>query len=268
VSGTGTYLDALDADLDLEFENADVVETEALFTAAPERSSVPFPSDAPAGFADWREFFAEAKASVTSGNEEEIAAPVPEVRETRAGSVEDLVRGPKKAALAALSMGWDLDITVTEVYTPPTLYKHASEEHSRGDVRYPERHETFWALTAFAPGKVALGFHAVYVETETAKGGRGFSFDAARAADPLGMPLTLEGRYKPGKAERLDKRETAESLAARQREMDAVAARAAATYNDNAAYLERRPLFTAAKEFDLWLGDYVALLQPTEEETE
>jgi hypothetical protein len=256
----------VDEDLDLEFENADVVESDAVLEGPRGRTPVPFPSEAPEGFADWRAFFRTAKESVRAAEEDELDDSTPQVRARREGDVADLVRGPKKVAQTALSLGWPVKVEVIEVYVPPVLFKSTTDDHRRGDVRYEEKRLTWWTLTALAPG-LPLGFHAAYLETETAKGGRGFTFDAARAADPVGMPTPLGHHYKAGKPQRLDKRETAESLAARQREMEAVAARANATYNDAADYLEHRPLFTSAKDFDLWLSDWAAMLTPTEKET-
>jgi len=260
MSKTLTYLDLLDdPEEESEWENADTAESEApLVRNLHERTPVLFPSDS-TWFSEWRERWRSER------NDETLEESVPVVLARREGDPALLMRGPKKVVGMALALGWKVDIRVTEVRRPDTLFKHASDEHNRGDVRYKGGDETWWFIMARHPQAV-LAFRAVYTETVTPSGGRGFSFEHASAIDPVGMPTELYYEYKAPKASKVDKYETTASVEARQQHLDDMAADANRMFNTGKTYRNHRPLFTAAKEFEAWMGEWVEMLTPKREE--
>ncbi|MFF2388942.1 hypothetical protein [Agromyces sp. NPDC058104] len=242
----------------------EVVENDAAYHGPRERTSPPFPSEPPAGFESWRAFFQDAKEQVRARKERPTNAPVQPIGYTE---IDPLAKTTplsiRKLAKTVADAGWLYSCRRYEWHVPDRFYvgDSAVTGARAGDLKEAAHDEASYALIAApAAGQGKVGFKACWAATKT-----GASFDFVQATDPVGVLRELYADYKAGKAPRLDKRETAESVAIRQRQMDELAERASCTYNTGETYLERHPLFKAAGEFNEWLEEWIALTAPKAE---
>lgn len=84
----------------------------------------------------------EAEGAFDAGGESEVVVPAwrPEV--------DDLPTKPKGIAKRLQAAGWEVRMSTGTVYVARTLYVGNAEDHSRGDVRYPDHDDTWWSVQA------------------------------------------------------------------------------------------------------------------------
>jgi hypothetical protein len=149
------------------FDNADTPEPDLdapLIEHRYERT-VPKVTGAPWDMAAWiREDRArrEAAGAFDAGGHTEI------VQRAYLVEPDDLPRAPKPIAKRLIGLDWEVKCGVAIVYVTPTLYVGATETHSKGDLRYPDRDEWWWSIRAVlrTQGKPVAAFIASWCTVE------------------------------------------------------------------------------------------------------
>jgi hypothetical protein len=128
-------------------------------------------------------------------------------------------------------------------------------EHRRGDLKKPAHRRVHWWLTAAHPGlRLAFQAHWEQKRGRTARSAPAFTFVEATCADPVGMPVEFFVDYGLGVIRR-EKDEPDWAYVERSERLQLAARERDYRYNDGQSWLNRRPVFRAFKEFDLWLGE-------------
>lgn len=216
---------------------------------------------------DWSAYFtrlratsqAEAQVPPTIRHVLRVSAPPAAAERFLGLSVRKTLKRLREAGWE-VTLGWSLVWQSTEFYADDSQRKPGQEQpdHRRGDLKSPARTERHWWLHAsFRPLRLAVRLH--WREGATPKGGRSFGFEEAICADPVGMPSELFVDYTPtGNALKQTKDEPQWAHQQRVARMKAIAERQDYQYNDGASYLNHRPVFSAWKEFDVWLSEWEA----------
>lgn len=129
-------------------------------------------------------------------------------------------------------------------------------EHRRGDLKKAAHRRVHWWLSAaFPPSRLGFLAHWEQKRGRTARSTPAFSFVSAHCRDPLGIPTEFFADYSLGASvlkQKEDEPEWAhhERVARLQYE-----AQQRDQYNDGRSWLNRRPMFTAFREFEIWLNE-------------
>lgn len=239
----------------------EVEESDRLVTVDASRRTAPkYPSPPPAGYESWRSFFDEVRAESKEAAEvpDSVATLLsadPEPDETGLGSSPG---GLLKRTRAA---GWEVEVTRSVVHHTDVLLKNDSKATGgrRGDVTTPAHEKVHW----FVNGGIraaGVGFAAHWIEGVTPKGGKSFGFQSVIVRDPAGLPVELYCNYAPksyvikqAPEERDDRwRERVERFERAADVMDT-------KYNDAASYIARELVFTAWKEFNEWVTEWLEI---------
>ena len=177
-------------------------------------------------------------------------------------TLDQLPQSPKKTAVRAIEMGWEVREWLTIVEYEPTLFLAQSKEGDRnqhivGDVRYEGYTASLYVVEARDPLSRDVGFRAYYAGKSYASGKKGAAgaFTQALIHDPVGIPILLHAEYKLIRPSR-DKYETEASFNRRVKAVDDLVAEMDRTYNDGSWYFAKTHWFSVAGEFDAWLADW------------
>jgi hypothetical protein len=233
-----------------------------------QRTSVPFPSAPPVGYASWGDWFREKKAESTK----EAAVPAAVTTVTASDDNPDrsgLGVNLKKLIRMAEAADWDYFVRRTATWTTDAFYADDSQKkpgeeqpkNRRGDLKKAAHETIHWWIN----GRIVsmrLGFVCHWTEGLTPSGGRSFGFEGAHVVEPVGMPTELYFDY-----EHLDKRqlETLYPSEGERARRLAAAGRQNHDYNDGSDYINRRPSFGAWRDFALWLEDWAAIIEQSKE---
>lgn len=119
------------------------------------------------------------------------------IAENRRIEFEELGISPRKAVKAAQALGWEVRAWLSETRVAAVLYVGSNDNHSAGDVRYPEFTARNYAVEARHPDQ-PLGFRAHYTGTSRDSSPRSAKFEHAWVADPVGIPVENYFDYSPG----------------------------------------------------------------------
>lgn len=172
--------------------------------------------------------------------------------------IDQLPQSPRKTALLAQRKGWDVSVWLTIIAFEATLYASDSAEHDKnaysvGDVKWEAYTGLLYVVEA--RGGERLGFRAHYLGKRfyTERKAVGGSFEYARAADPLGFPIVLDGSYRFMQKLTRGKFETEKSWALRQREREEHLEQMREQYNDGETVMMPTHIFDTATDFTTWL---------------
>ena len=186
-----------------------------------------------------------------------------------------LPTSPRSTAKRATEMGWEVSCWATVGHMAPTLYlsdadvKEGEEEGAKpayreGDVRFDGYRATIYVVEA-REFRVPLGFQAFYLGKHYKDGDKrntAGSFDWARIADPVGVPVELTFAYEPIKVQiGRDPHthaiiETEASFKSREKSAGDMARRLREEHNDGATYFPKRLHTTSAKDLTAWLAEW------------
>jgi len=181
-------------------------------------------------------------------------------------ALADLPLSPKKVFVAATKMGWDVRAWLSTGEFAPVLYKSTSKasdkkKHSIGEELYEGFLAGLYVVEARDPETRAVGFQATFLGKTyfSGKAKVGGSFEAARVADPVGIPHLLSATYKAIPVTKA-KFETERSFNDRVMASSDMAKRQLG-YNDGTYFYSTTHLFTTSGEFDAWLAEWRSFTQ-------
>lgn len=124
----------------------------------------------------------ELDGEFDAGGRGEIVAPSYRVE------AADLPRAPKPLALRAAAAGFEVRCQASIVYITPTLFaasREGEDGHTKGDLRYPDRDDTWWGVQAVLrrQGRLVAAFWAEWVTSEAVGAKTKTAFKDARTFD-------------------------------------------------------------------------------------
>jgi hypothetical protein len=148
-----------------------------------------------------------------------------------------------------------------EFYSADSKKKPGQEspDHLKGDMKVPAHTKRFWWVWGGYPA-LRMGMHARWREGVTPKGGRSFGFETAHCVDWVGMPTELFADYSYGANDLKQKKDEPQwAHQDRVERMQREAQRRDRQYNLGQEWLNKRPMFTAFKKFEVWLADAIEM---------
>ena len=217
----------------------------------------------------WRDYFAEYRIAVDSalalrgGSENvELEDGVSEsftvTHQAAEIAATDLGSSAKGVWVAAAALGWEPRAWRSSTHHEPVLYTSSSKEYDTkqyqaGDQRFPAFDVRHFTLFAKDP-QTNLGFQARWLAKLNPKTTKwATSFVNVTVYDPVGIPVECRADYTPT-ADTMKKQGKAYSVA--------VGERRDAEYNDGVYRIEHIHQFRTAREFTLWVDDWLARIAP------
>lgn len=184
-------------------------------------------------------------------------------------SRDGLGSGVKKILARAEGVEWPITRFYTtlvhrsdEFYAADSTKKPGEEapRNRRGDLKAPAHEVRYWWIEAVHP-PLHLGFSAGWKEGLTPKGGRSFQFQSAHCADPIGVYSELIVDYSLG-ASKLKRVKDEPEWAHQERvaRLIRAAEERDRRYNRGDQWLNRLPMISSFKEFDIWTQEAVAMI--------